>query len=343
MNRLLFTAVLALLATTLPALDYTVSIRIDPQQHKIDPHNTRCYAQLLVGDTLIKEANIDLPDATGDQPLTLTFEDVHDKLVEALSKDPSAEVRLEYYYRSNNGGLPLTEHFASQTVPSVAYATIADNVEKAVGGFMVSGTLKAKDISVNGKTEITLASTENTITTLTTSELKADTLHVNQTFTTTSATFSGKTTFNAALKGRGTVPVGTILMFASTVNPGEHWQLCDGSPIKEGPFAGSLTPNLEGRFPYATHDFSKVGKTGGAKQVTLTKANIPAHTHQYTLVEPFVTTENMKGATQKETGGDEWRSGGDKTVTSSAAGATTPAPVSLMPPYRAHRFYIRIQ
>jgi microcystin-dependent protein len=69
---------------------------------------------------------------------------------------------------------------------------------------------------------------------------------------------------------------GMIVMW-STPNPPAGWVICNGS----GLLSDGITPvpNLTGRFPYGI-----VGQTGfaaqqGARSVTLTTDNIPAHAH----------------------------------------------------------------
>lgn len=84
--------------------------------------------------------------------------------------------------------------------------------------------------------------------------------------------------------GRKINPIGTILMKSSTTDfdtttglgsgAWKGWSLCNGL---------NGTPNLEGRFVVGfdpdVADYSTVGNTGGAKDVTLDITQIPAHTH----------------------------------------------------------------
>lgn len=74
---------------------------------------------------------------------------------------------------------------------------------------------------------------------------------------------------------RKLTPVGTIVMWAGDV--GEiptGWKLCDGN---------NGTPDLRSKFivGYNPHenDYNTIGKTGGAKTVTLTEAQMPKHKH----------------------------------------------------------------
>ena len=71
------------------------------------------------------------------------------------------------------------------------------------------------------------------------------------------------------------IPVGLISMWSGSVAP-TGWHLCDGT---DG------TPNLSGRFVVGQDltdvDFVEMGQTGGAKDVALTVAQMPAHTHGY--------------------------------------------------------------
>lgn len=78
------------------------------------------------------------------------------------------------------------------------------------------------------------------------------------------------------LKGQTSlVPSGVILMWSGSVaSIPSGWYLCDGT---------NGTPNLTGRFVvHADADSAgtyNVGDTGGEASVTLTEAQLPAHTH----------------------------------------------------------------
>lgn len=92
---------------------------------------------------------------------------------------------------------------------------------------------------------------------------------------------------------------GILSAFAGSAAPA-GWLLCDGSAISRTTYAdlfaaigttygvgdNSTTfnlPNLKGRMPVgqdtAQTEFDVMGKTGGAKTVTLTAAEMPSHTH----------------------------------------------------------------
>lgn len=76
---------------------------------------------------------------------------------------------------------------------------------------------------------------------------------------------------------RSAIPVGMISLWSgSPIALPDGWVLCDGT---------NGTPDLRGRFivgynPNDT-DYNAIGKVGGAKQVTLTIDQMPAHTHSY--------------------------------------------------------------
>ena len=71
-----------------------------------------------------------------------------------------------------------------------------------------------------------------------------------------------------------TIPRGGIIIWsgASTAVP-TGWALCDGN---------NGTPNLQDKFIVGAGNTYSVADTGGAATVTLTTANIPAHTHNVT-------------------------------------------------------------
>ena len=100
---------------------------------------------------------------------------------------------------------------------------------------------------------------------------------------TVTGTVSG-TNYGLNTTGNGPVPKGGIIMWSGTTPPA-GWALCNG---------GNGTPNLQGRFIVgyqATGDTDydqpgnkstgggTNGKTGGAKSVTLTTAQMPSHNH----------------------------------------------------------------
>ena len=68
-----------------------------------------------------------------------------------------------------------------------------------------------------------------------------------------------------------TVPVGGIIMYSGVIaNLPANWSLCDGT---------GGTPDLRGRFVVGAEGSYAQGATGGADAVTLTAAQMPAHTH----------------------------------------------------------------
>lgn len=67
------------------------------------------------------------------------------------------------------------------------------------------------------------------------------------------------------------VPSGVILLWSgATTNIPSGWYLCNGA---------NGTPNLQDRFVVGAGSGYAVGNTGGASSVTLTTAQMPAHTH----------------------------------------------------------------
>lgn len=67
------------------------------------------------------------------------------------------------------------------------------------------------------------------------------------------------------------VPAGVILLWSGSIaSIPSGWNLCDGT---------NGTPDLRNRFIVGAGDSYAVGATGGADSVTLTEAQMPAHTH----------------------------------------------------------------
>lgn len=110
-------------------------------------------------------------------------------------------------------------------------------------------------------------------------------------------------------------PVGSIMPYAGTTSPNSaRWLICDGSSYsttayprlaaicgtKFGTAATGLfkVPDLRGRAVFGLDssqtEFDTIGKTGGAKTITLTASNVPSHTHDvpahsHTISGPTVT------------------------------------------------------
>lgn len=109
-------------------------------------------------------------------------------------------------------------------------------------------------------------------------------------------------------------PVGTVLPFVGDSAP-SGWLLCDGSEHSSSTYpllsalcgtkfgsasAGNFkVPNLKGRqvtgVDASQSEFDAVGKTGGAKTVTLTVAQMPSHTH---VQDAHTHTQNAHTHTQ---------------------------------------------
>ena len=81
---------------------------------------------------------------------------------------------------------------------------------------------------------------------------------------------------SGSLSGYGTIPVGGIIMWSGPAsNVPDGWALCNGQTSN-----GKTTPDLRNRFIVGAGGEYAVGVTGGAKEVTLSKDQIPAHTHE---------------------------------------------------------------
>ena len=107
------------------------------------------------------------------------------------------------------------------------------------------------------------------------------------------------------LDNLGTLPIGTIIPYASNTKTPAGFLICDGSAVSRTTYAdlyaiigtqygsgdGSTTfnlPNLKGRIPVGydstQSEFNTIGKTGGEKTHTLTESEMPSHNHKLTTV-----------------------------------------------------------
>lgn len=125
----------------------------------------------------------------------------------------------------------------------------------------------------------------------------------------------------------GGAPAGCIVMWsgaASDIPAG--WHLCDGT---------NGTPDLRDRFVIGAGSTYAPGATGGNAQVTLTKEQLPEHTHTYDKL-PAVTK------TVVPTGGSIEVIYDPNNVTSSTGSTGSGAPVDILPPYYALCYIMRI-
>lgn len=125
--------------------------------------------------------------------------------------------------------------------------------------------------------------------------------------------------------GKGAVPVGAILMWSGPRDQlPAGWVFCDGA---------NGTPDLSGRFivghDLGQADYGEIGNTGGEKQVTLTTAQMPAHTHAASTDKAGEHEHTLSKTTYGWDYGDAVQSGDTRKGTSiartSKAGAHTHA------------------
>lgn len=104
--------------------------------------------------------------------------------------------------------------------------------------------------------------------------------------------------------------VGEIRMFAGNFAPA-GWQFCDGSllPISENETLFNLigttyggdgqstfaVPDLRGRVPIHQGNGFILAETGGAESITLTVAQIAAHSHPYLASTSFASATSPQG------------------------------------------------
>lgn len=125
----------------------------------------------------------------------------------------------------------------------------------------------------------------------------------------------------------GGAPTGCIVMWSgATSDIPDGWYLCDGA---------NGTPDLRDRFVIGAGSTYAPGATGGNAQVTLTKEQLPEHTHTYN------NSSGKKSSYGMSNGGREITEFGSSTSTDSGS-AGSGSPVDILPPYYALCYIMRI-
>ena len=140
-----------------------------------------------------------------------------------------------------------------QKILPVPFAVVASDVAKASGNFAVAGRATARSAEIAGAVVAGSVQTSGDVS------------------------VGGNLTVSGTISGCGTVPVGGIILWNGTADDvPDGWALCNGQ-VKNG----LATPNLCDRFVVGAGGEYKPNATGGAKEVTLTVDQMPAHTHDY--------------------------------------------------------------
>lgn len=104
----------------------------------------------------------------------------------------------------------------------------------------------------------------------------------------------------------GLVPVGAILLWSGSVaSVPSGWALCDGT---------NGTPDLRDRFVVGAGSGYAVGATGGAGTVTLSTANLPAHTHTFSGTTGGQSNDHTHGYLRPVYGPDTDRGVGNSSL-----------------------------
>ena len=205
-----------------------------------------------------------------------------------------------------------------QALLAVPYAIHASDAASASGDFTVEGRTTLKG-------GLNVAAGETTVGSLTATNLVVDgTVHVG-----TSGEF----------KGYGTIPVGGIIMWSGAANKvPDGWKLCDGT---EG------TPNLKGRFIVgydpSDSDYNTVGKTGGERAVTLSKDQMPSHTHEVWGRSSGYTARHNDDAEVITYANKGWGSSSNYQKINDSGSAGNGQAHENRPPYYAMCFIMRVK
>jgi microcystin-dependent protein len=155
---------------------------------------------------------------------------------------------------------------------------------------IATGTTDSEDRTIRAVTgNLTLAATTGNSVAISTSASVAGNLNVTGTI---SAEF---------LDVPNVAPIGSVVMWTSASSPPTNWRFCNGTQLSQttyselfaligttyntgGETAGNFrVPNLGNRFVVGTGPSYGLNATGGAATVALQEAQLPSHTHTYTM------------------------------------------------------------
>jgi len=202
-------------------------------------------------------------------------------------------------------------------VPTAPYAFRSQYALWGEGGFEVGGSLSVAD---DARFEGRLTAASGTVGSLAVT---------NGAGSAGSLSVAGKVTVpeGKTNEAKGVVPVGGILAWpheAGDVPDG--WAVCDGE---------NGTPDLRGWFVMGADGDHAPGTTGGENAVTLSAAQMPAHTHGYTYPSG---TDAGSGYLENDDG-HVWRNGKEATTASAGGGEAH----ENRPPFYALYFIMRLR
>ena len=326
----------AAIAMSAAAIETTIAyqgVLRDAQGNTLTVHsqliNFRLYSQASGGTPLWARAvtvnldstglfNVELSD-TGTPVAGATY----DTLAEALKAARSGALFVGLEVADSSG-----EISPRQKILMTPYSSWAADVTNASGDFTVAGR------ATMGAVEVTGGLTVNGNTTLA----------GNTTFNNNVTVAGGITVRDTgSFTGYGTIPVGGIIMWSGSSVP-DGWALCNGQTAN-----GVRTPDLRNRFIVGSGGEYSLGATGGAKEVTLTEAQMPSHRHWY------MGDDMLGNARDSEYGSSIWSesrvvggydasstSSGDARVWKTSATGSGHAHENR-PPYYALAFIMRVK
>ena len=227
--------------------------------------------------------------------------------------NPDKWIALNPFYTTSNSG-----DIISTSSGNVGIGTSSPNQKLEVNGnikvdsnLIITGNLLATNANLSGSVTAASISTGD----------------INSTGTITAVSFVGN----------GLIPVGGIIMWSgSPAAIPTGWALCDGM---------NGVPDLANRFILSYGNSSgNVGSTGGQDNITLTKSNIPPHTHQYNeeIYSVNNTGESVDGSGKNGSGVDFFSKSGLTTTDGSIQGLAS-QPFDNRPAYYVLAFIMRIQ
>jgi hypothetical protein len=333
--NLLLSSVLLLAAETQPTLTYqgrlkNLSTPTTALNHTL-PIRFALYTQPQGGDPLWQEIVAVTPNSDGLFTTTL-FEGCGVKL------DPAGKTFAEALLQGQKSnalylGLTIGEDSTQELSPRHAIGIVprahrARFSYRAQNTFTIPKTLSAQSLSASTITTPTCTiGTNNEDLTLQTLSVR-NALSAQSLIAENAVKTNGALTLNGDVTSSDLAPLGAIILwYGDKANLPQGWEVCQ---------------ELSGRFPLGADATTTLNSQGGAKTLTLSLAQLPAHTHTLHYTQPSSTSGSTWLVKDVDWNEETWAKTSSTPITLASPQPNT-QPFERMPPYKALYYIRRVQ